>query len=163
MCVQCAEESLLTFYLCLVLISVDCTTPLRFHRSLLLWTYRPFVFSGPEVSAHKDLIHHVKTWPEARGKWMSLGLCGKERRKDNGTRVLKENANFYLKQNYFQIRCRWHVAVISLFYMRCVTSVEDKIQILASGDICTLTSSAHQLKISFEIIESFGLFTSSHV
>jgi len=43
--------------------------------------YRPFVFAGPEVSAHKDLIHHVKTWPEARRKWMGFGICGEEGRR----------------------------------------------------------------------------------
>jgi len=63
----------------------------------LLWRYRPFVFAVPEVSAHKDLIHHVKTWPEARGKWMGFGICGEERREDNGIGVLKEYADFYLK------------------------------------------------------------------
>jgi len=47
--------------------------------------------------------------------------------------------------------------------MRCITSVENIFQVLVSGEISTLTSATHQLKMSFEIVESFGLFQSSRV
>jgi len=45
--------------------------------------------------------------------------------------------------------------------MRCITSVEDNFQILVSGEISILTSAMHQIKLSSEIIRSFGLLPSS--
>jgi len=47
--------------------------------------------------------------------------------------------------------------------MRCITSVEDIFQILVSGEISTLTSATRQLKMLFEIVESFGLLPSSRI